>query len=298
MRQLVGGAIVLGVLSQGRISLLAWSETLLSGDQLIVVANQLKDIQLLDATTIADVAFGKASPEKPKPNLRILAVGYNEGLLALLREWGAQPGEPVCLTLMTGLTPEQNTALESVLPEHVAFQSVPVSLRQAEDLRRLPEASFDRVLLLAENHPDPAVADAETALRYALLLERESRFVVELHQESNAALFNRSHDVITTDQMMNHMLAQVALKPDFKALYQELLSPSGYQLRLFRLEDVWQSRPLPSRATWALLKEELFAMGKLALGIEQAQLLINPPLSQEFALNRLTGLLVLESSGR
>ena len=298
LRQLIGGAIVIGVLSQGKASLLAWDELVLSGDELILVASNLQDVEFLDPTQADEPAFGRPSPEHPRPTMRLLVVGFNEGLLALLRECSSQTAEVVAVTLMAGLTPDQKSSLESVIPPQFEFELVQSNLRQAEDLNRLPKCSFDRVLLLAENHPDPAVADAETALRYALLLERESRFVVELHQESNAPLFGPSHDVITTDQMMNHMLAQIALKPDFKDLYQELLSPQGFQLRLLRLSELWQSGPRPVRSSWGSLKERLFEMGWLALGIELAQLTLNPPLNQDFALNSMTRLLVLSPAVR
>lgn len=293
MRQVVTGAIVLGILSQGQTSLLDWNQMLLSGDELVVLAPSLEKIRFNGVPPLVEPTFGSHRHGQPARSVSVLIVGWNEGILSLVRELAHYRQEQFQLTVMASLEEEQVTSLRSVCGENTRLQMVTANLRQSEDLARIPDSEFDRVLLLAGQHQEPAMADAETALRYALLLERDSRFVVELHEESNAPLFGQKHDVVTTDQVINHMLAQIALKPAFRSLYEELFTYGGCELVLLRLEELLSSQDLPPQYSWKQLSEALFDKGWLALGIEQHDFLLNPPDQQNFAYSALVRVLVL-----
>lgn len=147
---------------------------------------------------------------------------------------------------------------------------------------------------MAGEQQDPWSADAETALRFALLLERQGRFVVELHEESNAPLFAGGHDVLTSDQIINHMLAQVALKPACRGLYEELFSHGGAELSLVCLDSLLPGEEIPSSSSWGDLQTRLLQRGLLALGIQGVELILNPAVEQSFAVNALTRVLVLQ----
>lgn len=295
IRQVVTGAIVLGVLSNGKTSLLAWHQMLQSGDELVVLAPDLEQIRMNGFSSWVEPRFGEHDPAPPARPVSVLIIGWNEGVLSLVRELACYRQEQFELTLMALLEAEQEASLRTICGENTSLQVLAASLRQSEDLARLPEGEFDRVLLLAGQHHDPAVADAETALRYAFLLEHNSSFVVELHEESNAPLFGTSHDVVTTDQVINHMLAQISLKPAFRALHEELFTYGGCELVLLGLDQLLPGQDLPPDLSWKQLSDQLFEKGWLALGIEGAEIQLNPPEQAQFAYHGKTRVLALEA---
>lgn len=291
LRQDIRGGILIGLVRQGQAALMSWEQVLVGSDELVVIAANLSDVRF-EADVADPQSFGVSPIQVRKDILRILAVGWNESLLSLARELSHYRKERFHLTVMASLSEEQTSSLRDALGENGEFALVARHLRNHEELKHLPEGDFDRILLLAGEHPDPAVSDAETALRYALLLERDSRFVVELHEESNAPLFGDSPDVLTTDQVINHMLAQVALKPSFRDLYEELFTYGGCELHLLRLAELLPGTSL-TVSSWRQLSLTLFERGFLALGVEELRLHLNPPDDLEFAVNPLTRVLIL-----
>lgn len=288
------GGIVLGVLSQGSTYLLALDRQIQAGDELVVLADNLKDIEIRPSLCVAPCQLGTCEARGSVGPTSVLVVGWNEGLLSLLRELGRYTQESYTLTIAAALPPELESAVRAIPSANLEIELLPISLRQREDLEKITRQNFDRILLMAGEQQDPWSADAETALRFALLLERQGRFVVELHEESNAPLFAGGHDVLTSDQIINHMLAQVALKPACRGLYEELFSHGGAELSLVCLDSLLPGEEIPSSSSWGDLQTRLLQRGLLALGIQAVELILNPAVEQSFAVNALTRVLVLQ----
>ncbi|MBS2039667.1 hypothetical protein JST97_32075 [bacterium] len=283
IREMADGGIILGVITHGQASLLGWERTVLPGDELVLLASSLSEVSFRDVLDPV-VRFGTTGRAPSLPGLRVLAVGWSEGLLALLGELGRYRSESFCLTLAEPLTPDREQSLRAALGSNVELDPMP----------HQSQSRYDRVLLLSSDHQDPATADAETALRYANLLGKASRFVVELHEESNAPLFGDDNDIVITDQVVNHLLAQVSLKPAFRELYEELFTEGGCELRLLTLQEMGLGDSLALGAkTWSQLSQELFQQGFLALGAESPELRINPSPRMVLELDLQTRILVL-----
>lgn len=283
IRQMARGAVVLGTISQGQASLLRWDYIVLPGDELVLLTASLSGVSFQE---IADPPppFGSAGLSASSPRLRILTVGWSEGLLALVTELGRYRAQRFLLTLAEKLTPERQQALQSALAANVELDNSP----------NTAESTYDRALLLSSDYQDPATADAETALRYAQLLGKANRFVVELHEESNAPLFGDGNDIVVTDQVVNHWLAQISLKPAFRDLYEELFTEGGYELRLASLvELLGVDQEFSGHIQWRELNEQLFLHGYLALGLESPELFLNPPPECAVDFGSLTRVLVL-----
>ncbi len=283
IRQMARGGVVLGTISQGRAALLGWDHTVLPGDELVLLAASLSEVSFQE-TVDPLPQFGQAGLSASAPRLRVLTVGWSEGLLALVNELGRYRAQRFLLHLADKLTPERQLALESALAPNVELDTSPSSA----------ETTYDRTLLMSSDFQDPATADAETALRYAQLLGKAQRFVVELHEESNAPLFGESNDIVVTDQIVNHWLAQISLKPAFREFYEELFTEGGCELRLATLEELSGTELLfPGQSHWEDLSQRLFLRGYLALGIEAPELRLNPPPEWKVDYEALTRILVL-----
>lgn len=295
-RRAVRGGIVMGTISRGQAALLRWQDTLLAGDELVVLAPSLAQLRFTSAGD-SSPPFGVARIAASSACLRILAVGWSEGLLPLASELRRYTDERFALTLTEPVPAERLQALQAILGDNVELEVLPFRLRTPEDLHHLPQQPYDRILLLSSDHQEPTTADAETALRYALLLGKASRFVVELHEEDNAPLFGEGQDVVVTDQVVNHMLAQISLKPAFRELYEELFTQGGCELRLIYLRELRELRELLGESTgeavWSQLSQQLFAAGFLALGAEAGELRLNPPPDWTFPFQPDTRVLVL-----
>jgi len=283
LRQMARGAVVLGTISQGQAALLHWDRILLAGDELVLLAGSLSEVTFQEAADPLP-KFGNPIQAEAAPQLRILAVGWSEGLLALVSELARYRTQAFVLTLAEKLTPERDQALRAALATNVELDLAPA----------LDASTYDRVLLLSSDHQDPATADAETALRYAKLLGKSGRFVVELHEESNAPLFGEGNDIVITDQVVNHWLAQISLKPAFADLYEELFTEGGCELRLATFEELLGTDcEVSGQAVWKDLAQQLFRRGYLALGAAGPELRLNPPPEWEFEFDALTRILVL-----
>lgn len=293
-RAVLRGGIVMGTISQGRAALLHWEEILLAGDELVVLAPSLGEVRFEAVQADPGGRFGHARKDPAPGRLRILAVGWSEGLLPLASELRRYQDE-FSLSLTEPVSSERLEALRGALGGRGELEMLPHRLRTPDDLRHLPQQSYDRILLLSSDHQDPATADAETALRYALLLGQGARFVVELHEEENAPLFGESQDVVVTDQVVNHMLAQISLKPAFRELYEELFTEGGCELRLLSLQDLLGQTG--GQVVWSGLSQQLYESGYLAVGAETAELYLNPAPDWTIPIQPETRVLVLVRVG-
>ncbi|ODT59083.1 hypothetical protein ABS71_18180 [bacterium SCN 62-11] len=293
VRGQVRGAILLGVISRGQARLLDWEHRLEREDELVLLASSLRRLRF-ELAGPPPAAFGKPEYGDSAGRLQVLVVGWSEALLSVASEWRRYQNEEIEVTVAEALSQEREQLLRDALGPHTSLTVLPFRLRSAEDLRRLPQDRYDRILLLTSEAPDPATADAETALRYALLLGRSERFVVELHEESNAPLFGEVHDVVITDQVVNHSLAQISLKPAFAELYEELFTEGGSELRLSSGRALLGGQKFsPGPIQWLELSQQLFERGYLGLGVELEELMLNPDPALSFELWEDTRILVL-----
>jgi hypothetical protein len=96
-------------------------------------------------------------------------------------------------------------------------------------------------VLLGPEDEDPAKADAETVMRSVLLRDllagAGTSLVVELKDEDNHALLGAGPDVLVTDQIVSHLLAQVAVEPDLLGVFEDLFTRGGAEIQFEPLLD-------------------------------------------------------------
>ncbi len=201
---------------------------------------------------------------------KVLVIGWSNHLRYFLEELGRHPDETFQVTVAVDGCSEldwQKLARLAELYPNLELSLLETVLDDPQSLEKLAPQQFDRAVLFADSRPkDPLVADAETVLRSVLLgrlLERhraQTAVVVELNDEDNRGLLHpRVHDVFLTQEVVSHLLAQVALRRSLAWIYEELFTAGGAEIRLRSVEG----------GRLRELQESHFERGHLVLGYER-----------------------------
>ena len=95
--------------------------------------------------------------------------------------------------------------------------------------------------------------------------DRSTHVVVELMDEANASLFERRRaEYLVGPPIMSHMLGQVAVRRELRAVFDELFGPGGAEI-FFRSAS--EFGVLGSECSFPELQRRAAARGEIALGI-------------------------------
>jgi len=266
-------------------------------------------------------------PERPAPDYempphrRVLVLGWNHRVPALLREFASYSREAFSIDIVSQVSAakrEKRVAVESLPKERLKVRQLELDYSVPAYLESVEPGSYDNVVLLAsERLKSGAESDARSILGYLLLndllstSEQAPRVVVELTDPDNISLFeNRPGEVIVSPLIVSHMLARVALRRELRAVFDELFSSGGSEIVLRRIADCGLAEILSNvpgyeltgrEYTFADLQRAADARGEIALGIRQAgregtpnaRIELNPGRDQPLALNDNDELIVL-----
>jgi hypothetical protein len=196
-----------------------------------------------------------------------------------------------------------------VEPERVALSHIEGDYNAPPDLERVAPATYDNVVLLGSNWLESsAEADARTILGHLLLREMlpddsPVEIVTELLDTGNRALFShRATEVLISPLILSHMLAQVALRPELRAVFDELFGPGGPELAFVPAEDFGL---IGEPVRFADLQRHAWQRGATALGVRlahadagRATIRLNPPRNQTRTLEAGDHLVLLQNGAR
>ena len=258
--------------------------------------------------------FGR-EPEAPPPppmpaRRRVLVLGWSPRVSALVAELGRYDAEGFDIDIAS-ITPvaERETHLR-----HFDVPSGRVSTRQIEadytvpsELRKIGPGRYDNVVLVSSQWTGAEEeADARTILAYLLLREilPESgpcpSILAEVMDAENLELFTRaSCETVQPTVILSHMLAQVVLRRELGAVYQELFGPGGAEI-IYRKAKEYDLLGCPVR--FAELQAAAARRGEVALGLHfaasssaESGALLNPPRDETFVLAADDDLILLTS---
>lgn len=146
--------------------------------------------------------------------------------------------------------------------------------------------SYDNVVLLtSERLKSGAESDARTILGYLTLRDLMASdnstppVLVELADPDNVPLFeNRRGEIIVSPLVVSHMLAQVTLRRELRAVFDELFGAADAEIHFYRIADYgveeivsrMPNRDMnPAGYTFSDLKLVADARGEIAIGIRQ-----------------------------
>ena len=133
--------------------------------------------------------------------------------------------------------------------------------------------TYDSVVLLASDRMDSGEAsDARTIMGYLLLREvfsehpdRFTHTVIELMDEANMSLFeHRRAEIVVSPLILSHMLGQVAVRRELRAVFDELFGPGRAEI-YFRPAADYEAAG--ADLTFEDLQARAAAHGEIALGV-------------------------------
>ena len=282
------------------------------GDRLVLLARSYEE-----SAPVSGAAPAPADPAPPSaPRVphaeerRILVLGWSHRVPALLREFDSYRGERFHIDVLSAVPAadrEADVARYDSSPGRIALTHLDGDYASPSDLRRADPASYDNLILIGSDWLESGEeADARTILGYLLLREMlpgtgGPEILVELLDPENLSLFrSRPGEVLISPMILSHMLAQVALRPELRSVFDELFGPGGAEIsfvaagrygivgREIRFEDV--QRHAAARGETALGVRLAPEAGPWSSGVR-----LNPPREQRWTLGESDEIVVLTS---
>ncbi|MEA3278737.1 MAG: hypothetical protein U9Q81_26245 [Pseudomonadota bacterium] len=226
--------------------------------------------------------------EQPSRPQRLLILGWNRKVPALLREFAA---DDMAIDVV-GLTPVEDRMAALASCQDLALDHVRQIEKNFLDPVRLAElepSGYDQIILLARARMgDEAHADAATITAYLSLQhiftghEAQPKLFVEILEEENRFLFDNAHDVLVTPLAISYMLSQIALRRELAAIFTELSRIGGPQITLRTMQAADYPEPI-GFDTLATIAEQ---HREIALGVLTAvgEVHLNPDRGERLAI--------------
>lgn len=272
-------AVPLGVV-RGRpgefLPLLANAGSIAHGDAIAVIGHSF------ETSRPRPVSMTSVPPPVQVPALRsgvsarrVLILGWNNTVPFLLAECDGYP-RAFSEVNVASLKPAAERAMimkrKGVVIEHVRHDQIDCDVTARADLERLDPSTYDVIMIVASDWlPSAEEADARSLLGYLMLKEilasadRKPHIIIEALVEANAPLFAvPGVELLVTPQLQSHMFAQVTLRRDLNAVFEQLLGVGGAEVSLRPADGITDA------ADFFELQQRLGAAGEIALGIQRA----------------------------
>ncbi len=282
------------------------------GDRFVLLARGYDE-----ASPASDFAPSDLEPEETashaegtRQERRVLLLGWSHRAPALLREFDSYHGEDFRVDILSLVpTAERERSMEryGVRPARIALSHIEGDYNAPADLRRAEPAAYDNVVLLGSDWLESGEeSDARTILGHLLLreilpAEGGPEILLELLDSENLSLFRRRpSEVLISLLILSHMLAQVALRPELRAVFDDLFGPGGAEISFApsaRYGLVGDALPFRD------VQRRVARYGEIALGIRLAspkgtanEVRLNPPKEQVVTLGAQDELVILKTS--
>ncbi len=262
-----------------------------TGDRIAVLASSYKGAVPPQAVDAAVELSPRPAPEHQMPaRRRVLVLGWNHRVPALLDEFASYPGEAFVIDIVSQVSAskrEKRIAAEALSAERLKVRQLEFDFTVPAFLESVDPAGYDNVVLLAsERLKAGAESDARTILGYLLLRKlmaagaQAPSVLVELTDPDNVTLFEkRRGEIIVSPVIVSHMMTRVTVRRELRAVFEELFGPSGAEIQYRRIAD-YAPAPGSSQAdgappsnrecTFADLQRAADSRGEIAIGIRRA----------------------------
>lgn len=242
---------------------------------------------------------------------RVLLLGWNRRVPGLIAELSSYSQRRFEVNVVSVVPPtERQREIDRYLGEdhQVTCRHVEADYMVEGELRRIGPLNYDSVLLLSSDRlASGEEADARTMVGYLQLEELVSegtqvpQMIMELSDPDNRHLLMAYRsEVMISPMIVSHVLAQVALRRELRAVLDELFTVGGAEIQFHDPADY----PLPASVNFQLLERLLAERGEAALGIfrqkpdaEGRQLYLNPPRREYLDIQPGDRLVVLTLTG-
>lgn len=278
---------------EARLRLMELDEPLGARDELICVAPSIEAIadghnparvrrlaERLDGVVGSGAEISDVAEHSP---CRILVVGWSHLVRPLIGELGSYHQDSFEVTVVS----ERNAAevrsqlrpLESRL-DNVEIAAIQSGLNSIDEVRQIEAERFDNITLLSpEFIKDPLLSDAETVMAFVLLdrylqeaaPDADIAFLAELNDEDNQPLLrlSRPADILITQEIVSHLLSQVAVRRALAWVYEELFTFGGSEISFRRFGDAVDLEAHP-QVDFDICQEACLRTGAVAIGYKLA----------------------------
>lgn len=281
-------ALVCGLLEQqdeGWVSRLnAPSSTVVrEQDRVVLIANRFEHTLpiKLSGHRLASVER-KAKTIKPasttKITKRVLLLGWNQRIPALIHELGSYRHYRFLVDIVS-IVPasERERIIGRYYADlaHVQCQHIESDFMQEGELQDIDPSRYDSILLMSSDRTSTGEeADARVIVGHTVLEEcldnaaERPQLLMELSDPDNEVLVGHQRsETIISPLILSHLLAQVALRPELRLVFDELFTEGGAEILFRDPEDYGIKSSLPFWKLESLAAEK----GETALGVYYAQ---------------------------
>ena len=251
------------------------------GDRLVLLSRSYEDSAPMEAFAGRPLEGDprvKRILETPRGR-RILILGWSHKVPALLRELSGYESESfavtVCSLVPADMRQEQLSRFGIDL-ERLQLRQIEGDYTLPAELLRLKPEAYDNIMLMASERMETGEeADARSILACLLFdeflpsKEPGPEILVELMDPENLPLFERqSEEILVSPMILSHMLAQVALRRELRAVFDVLFGPGGAEIFFRKARDYGVTG---REVNFEDLQEMVAGCGEIALGLRLAK---------------------------
>lgn len=264
-----------------QVHLNAPSDTIVeAADKVVLIAAEFRDTEPLKASGYRlNPVKRKALGDKHRPVNRIakkkvLILGWNERLPALVHELGSYRQFRFELDIVSIVPPaERETSIARYHMGDVRAQCrhIETDFMQEGELYDIEPAQYSSIVLInSDRLSSGEEADARAIVGQSILEEHlkhvsdPPQLLLELSEPDNAILLGNQHgETIISPLILSHLLAQVALRPELRLVFDELFTEGGAEIFFRSPKDYGVQGSLPFWKLETLAGER----GETALGV-------------------------------
>lgn len=199
-------------------------------------------------------------------------MGWSHKIPALLAEFDAYDDESFTIDVVSTVPAaerELRMQRRAFTPRRVRVTHVDADYTAPSELRRLDPASYDTIVIIGNDWLGSGEeSDARTILGYLLVRDflpddGGPELLIELLDPGNVGLFQRRPgEVLISPLILSHMMAQVALRRELRAVFDELFGPAGAEIQFRPAADYGAGE-----VTFDEIARSASRRGEIALGI-------------------------------
>lgn len=246
-------------------------------DKLVLLARREQDIVLTaPASHIGQAIPSFSLPVAKVKHLRankVLLLGWNATVPTFIRQLGADDFGVSQVTLVSTMSADERREL--LAESQLNCQVVQADYTRPGVLKELGPQQYDSIIVFASDRLDRGEeADARSIvtnqlLDYLFADDDCPQIIIELKDPNNAVYMSVAQhvsrsEVVQSSAMISHILTQLAIYPELRVVYDELLSGLGANIYLLPVPEKWFGSH-----SFGSLQQALRQQSEVLLGVKQ-----------------------------
>lgn len=286
-------------------------------DKVVFIARRFEDTEPLSASGHRLELIERRSKDlshlatRGKIAKRVLLLGWNQRVPALIHELGSYRHYRVALdvvSIVPSAERERIVARYHPNADRVQCRQIESDFMQEGELHDIDTSGYDSILLMSSDRTNTGEeADARVIVGHTILEEcldetnHRPQLIMELSDPNNEVLIgHQQSETLISPLILSHLLAQIALRPELRLVFDDLFTEGGAEVRFRHPEEYGIKAALPFWKLESLAAER----GETALGVyyknpqENGQRLqLNPQRDAALSITQEDELVILTDTG-